>query len=781
MAYTFSTLNDKDLEVLALDILSRKLNKDFQSFRMGADKGIDLRYATIKNENDTIVQVKHYVNSGISKLKIDLKKKEVNKVRSLNPKRYILVTSLSLSPLNKEQIKTILQPYIISTSDILGKNELNYFLRKFPDVETAHFKLWLSNTNILNRILKNGIKARSEFYDKKIKDRIKIFVPNKTHRLAVEVLNKNHFILITGAPGIGKSTLANMLTYQLLAQNYELVYIREILEGEDLILPGKKQVFFFDDFLGSITLDLRSSRNADSAIANFIERIKADNNKRLLLTCRTTILNQAIEESEKLENAKLETSSYEVRIEDYTDIEKARILYNHIYFSNLPEELKETFFTDHFYWSVIRHQNYNPRIIEFFTDPERLQPGVSYKEEVLKFLKNPAKIWEKSFSTQISQNARFFLATLYSLGGKFTISENMLKEAFEARLNYEVTHNNHRITNANIFNLVVRELLGGFIIRTHETTENHTSIEYRFFNPSIEDFLFYYFTNNIEEYFTVLKSAVFFEQFKWRITTKDEKALKRIYLGEKHSVKKLFQIFNNRLGNLTSIYNKDLETVVILIELFNWEKIREKVVEVLNQFSATYLNWEDRINLIKILKYIAEGDLFSEFDFSIHDMLLALSQNMSSHYQVEDFSNLISTEEIYREIIEDALINNGGFIEKVQQNIDRFWRKYFNDFVCRTHGLTNITTKSDLVAFINKRKKEAKELNESIGLNYSPTFKDYNFDYDGQLKKNIKNITTRNSNINDFQDDDASGANEILEVNRLFNGEDNFRFDTLPF
>ena len=149
MSYDFSTLNDKDLEELALDILSKKFKIDFQAFKIRADKGIDLRYASDSYENEIIVQVKHYENSGISKLKSDLKKKEISKIKSLNPKRYILVTSLALTPKIKEDLKTILHPFILSTNDILGKNELNYFLRKFQDIETAHFKLWLSSTNVL--------------------------------------------------------------------------------------------------------------------------------------------------------------------------------------------------------------------------------------------------------------------------------------------------------------------------------------------------------------------------------------------------------------------------------------------------------------------------------------------------------------------------------------------------------------------------------------------------------------------------------------------------------
>ena len=108
--YDFSTLNDRDLEELTRDLLSKKLNVNFQSFKPGPDKGIDLRYSTINDENEIVVQVKHYLSSGISKLKQDLKNNEISKLASLNPKHYIFCTSLPLSPQDKQDIKSAVFP-----------------------------------------------------------------------------------------------------------------------------------------------------------------------------------------------------------------------------------------------------------------------------------------------------------------------------------------------------------------------------------------------------------------------------------------------------------------------------------------------------------------------------------------------------------------------------------------------------------------------------------------------------------------------------------------------
>ena len=133
--YDFSTLNDKDLEELALDLLNAQLNLDLQSFKVGIDGGVDLRYSTPINDNSIVVQVKHYLKSGYSKLKSDLKNKELKKVKKLNPDRYIIVTSIELSKIQKDDLKVIFFPFIKTSNDIIGSQDLNKYLRKFKSIE----------------------------------------------------------------------------------------------------------------------------------------------------------------------------------------------------------------------------------------------------------------------------------------------------------------------------------------------------------------------------------------------------------------------------------------------------------------------------------------------------------------------------------------------------------------------------------------------------------------------------------------------------------------------
>lgn len=149
--YDFNILSPYEFELLSRDLLQLHLNIFLESFGEGTDQGIDLRHS--KGEL-LIVQAKRYKT--FSSLFTNLRK-ELEKVKKLNPERYILATSISLSPDNKSKIKELFSPYIKYDEDILGREDFNNLLNLFPTVEKNFHKLWLSSVDILNEIFNNQI------------------------------------------------------------------------------------------------------------------------------------------------------------------------------------------------------------------------------------------------------------------------------------------------------------------------------------------------------------------------------------------------------------------------------------------------------------------------------------------------------------------------------------------------------------------------------------------------------------------------------------------------
>src|SRR5262245_46569494 len=102
--YDFKQLSPADFEDLTRDLLQEEWQLRLEAFKNGRDAGIDLRYAAAEAKS-VVVQCKHYASSTGSTLIRHLRKDEYLKIRRLKPKRYVLVTSLPLNPLDKDKIK----------------------------------------------------------------------------------------------------------------------------------------------------------------------------------------------------------------------------------------------------------------------------------------------------------------------------------------------------------------------------------------------------------------------------------------------------------------------------------------------------------------------------------------------------------------------------------------------------------------------------------------------------------------------------------------------------
>ena len=210
--YDFRILQPSEFECFSRDLLQARENIFIESFTDGRDKGIDLRFAYNK-DHTCIIQCKRYQEW--RELKSQLKK-EVDKVKKLNPQRYILTTSVDLSVEQKKKTLEMFTPYIKNSADILGRRDLNNLLNLYKEIEKDYHKLWLASTNVLNLIINKATVNLSTFELENIEREIRLYVENKSLDKALEILKKNHYVVISGIPGIGKTTLARMLLFSAM-------------------------------------------------------------------------------------------------------------------------------------------------------------------------------------------------------------------------------------------------------------------------------------------------------------------------------------------------------------------------------------------------------------------------------------------------------------------------------------------------------------------------------------------------------------------------------------
>ena len=292
-------------------------------------------------------------------------KNEVDKVKRLNPQRYILTTSVDLSENQKETIFQMFSPFIKSSSDILGRKDLNNLLNLHKEIEKDYHKLWLASTNVLNLIINKATVNWSTFELENIERDIRLYVENDSLNKALEILKKNHYVVISGIPGIGKTTLARMLVYSMLAQDFEeFVYITDDMDNAARMFEkGKRQVFFFDDFLGKTSF-VKQPISFENKLVTFIDKVKNSKNTLFILATREYVLSEALTHYEMLAISNIDIARCTIQLEHYTKTIKARILYNHFAEADIPAEYINAFLNKRSYRDLIEHKNFNPRVIQ---------------------------------------------------------------------------------------------------------------------------------------------------------------------------------------------------------------------------------------------------------------------------------------------------------------------------------------------------------------------------------------------------------------------------------
>ncbi|MGY3692210.1 hypothetical protein ACVIGA_002290 [Bradyrhizobium sp. USDA 3240] len=506
--YDFSRLSSFDFEELVADLLRAEWNVDLEVFTPGRDSGIDLR-AFADTQKETIVQCKHMPNTSFSKLLSHLRKVEHPKVRALAPKRYVFVTSLGLTPENTKALVQLFKPFLRRQSDVYGRSRINGLLRRHKDVETNNFKLWLTSTAVLQRVLHNAEHSRTQFEIDRVTRKVPLFVQNDAFPRAQKILEDSRVVVISGEPGIGKTTLAEMLLFAHLEQGFAPVVVEGgIEEAKRLFDRNQKQLFYFDDFLGETFLQERPellAKNQDAALIHFIDAIRSSHASRFILTTREHILRKALSTSEKLRGGSLLDHRCILELHDYSFGQKARILYNHLYFSDLPTEYKAAIIAHEFYFRIIRHRNFNPRLIEWLSGFNRVKtvPASEYQDHVTKLLDSPEEIWSHAFEQQISEAARNILFTLAVV--LWNPEVELLESAWRA-LHQLKSRKYNFSTTALDFRRALNDLEGSFV----KIAEQRVA----FLNPSIRDFMEGLYRSNGEFALDTIEAAVHFGQIR---------------------------------------------------------------------------------------------------------------------------------------------------------------------------------------------------------------------------------------------------------------------------
>ncbi|WP_428742165.1 restriction endonuclease [Tenacibaculum sp.] len=746
--YDFQNLlSPLDFEHLVKDLLSAELKMEFTTFASGKDGGVDLRYSK-NGDSNIVVQCKRVKYIGKKTLT-----EEAEKLKKLNPDKYYFVTSSELSVAKTDQIREIFEDWIDSDEYIYSREKLNTLIDKHKDVHQKHYKLWLNSSNIFNSLINQHLFERAKSLINSITNSYKYYVRNDSIKEAIKILNESQFLIISGIPGIGKTTLAKLLLWEYLQKDFEVIEIRKVIEGEQILIEESetKQVFYFDDFLGEnfLKYDVIEGRSYD--LVQFIQRIMNNKNKILIMTTREYILNQAKEKYEKLDTSELNIYKYTLDLNNYTKRIKTLILYNHLYYSKISDEHIKNIIQSKAYKSIINHKNYSPRIIEQMTIKlNKVKPDV-YSETFIDNLDNPFGIWDRAFKAEISEGSKYTLYILLSIGR--AISLNDLKKALKYFFNQSAKK--HSLDFRPIdFKNYLKELEGSFI-KIDITDKSKHYVDFQ--NPSIKDFLIKIVRANEDIIKMIINSSYFFNQLVYTINYLSKN------INHNKEVKKLIA------SNLIDRYNQ-LENSSSFYSSYEYKNERKDIdiIDNLKNYILAYKNKPLRKFLIKKFEKIEIENLYAHDEKKYIDFYSDFKNDisLSFNYIINKLYNNISWLRNIKNFLLLKNISDVEFKEFVTKNIDSLDDKFVNAI---KQDIEFTDSESSLDDLIFELDNEIESLSLISKYDYSSLKL--------EIKEKIDSISMKDDEEIEELDSDIEISEEDIDEELVFDEEEFFKIE----
>ena len=392
-----------------------------------------------------------------------------------DPRQYFLLTNCPISPSEREAIVDIWKQTISSSITILGYKDVSDLLDLHPHIARVNPQILTFDHLLLflQSVINGDISNRSQAALTEARTLLPIFVPTEAYEKSWEVLKLHNFVVLTGAPEMGKTAIGRMLAMAQLQNGWEVI---DCYDPNDIFKTyslDREQVFIADDAFGRTEYDVQRGAVWEAQFSKIYNRL--DRRHWLIWTSRRHILSGALRQMDLQGPARKFPEPAEVIVQaDHLSVqEKAEMLFRHSVNASLTQHARSLLKSS--LQLIIHNGKFTPERIRRLTMEVLPTLAISstgsldskhVSDKLREVLENPTEMMRKAHS-KLSAEHKWILVTL--LDEQTVKTPEAAEKAFKQIAPFP---------SSRPFQDCLQELDEGFIrITTHAAVVSSLSVE----------------------------------------------------------------------------------------------------------------------------------------------------------------------------------------------------------------------------------------------------------------------------------------------------------------